>query len=205
MAVSNDILRATLKGNIALADAVNMVFHYIVTTGTELDYVVIATAIGTHLNSAFTGIEGQISDRIQMNQVEVAEWDFTADEFDGKASVVTTTLLGADATPADIDGAAMVIRFITEELRRQARKFVPGLTEADITNNALDSGLVASGLVTAGILNDDFVAGGVTLRACTFNSTPLSPRFETASKFIPTAFVNALVGYQRRRQPGAGA
>ncbi len=205
MAGENDILRATLKGNIAAADVVNMVFHYVVTTGVETDYSAIAVAIGTALNTAFADLEAFVSSRINMTQLDLSEWDFVDNEFDGKATAVVTSLIGTDATAADIDGAAMVLRFITEELRRQGRKFIPGLTEGDITDNALAAPLIAAGLASAVILNDDFVAGGATLRPCTFNSTPLSPRFETESRFVPSAFVNALVGYQRNRQPGAGA
>lgn len=205
MATVNDILRATLKGSVGLIDDLNMVFHYIVITGTETDYSAIAVAIGSALNAAFNGMEGNISDRVNMTELDLFEWDFVNNEFDGKASAVVTSLIGEGLGAALPDGISVVMRFLTEELRRQGRKFVPGVLEADTTDNTILSGLLTPALATAALLNDDIIAGGATIRPCTFNSTPTSPRFETASKFVQTAFVNTLVGYQRRRQPGSGA
>lgn len=205
MAAINDVLRATLRGSIASADLVEMVFHYVVITGTETDYTAIATAIGTALNTAFSGMESQLSDRINMSQLDLFEWDFAANEFDGKAGIVSTSLIGTRVGEARADGIAVVMRFVTEELRRQGRKFVPGLTEDNVSVNSLQSGILTPALATAALLNNDIIAGGATLRPCTFNSTVGSLRFETHSKFVQTAFVNALVGYQRRRQPGSGA
>ena len=205
MALVNDILRANLRGDFASTDIWNMVFHYRVTLGTESDYVVIATAIEAHLSVAFALMEGSISLDVDTQDLDLAEWDFSANEFDGKANVVSSALNGGEAGDPLPNGVSIVMRFITEELRRQARKFVPGITEIDCSANAISGGLLAEAALTSAILNNTFVAGGVTLAPCTFNDTPLSPRFETSSLFIDTSFINSLVGYQRGRQPGAGA
>lgn len=205
MATVGDVLRATLSGTMFGIDALNMVFHYEVVAGTELSYTTIANAIGSALNSAFAGMEGQLSDKVDMDTLDLSEWDFVDNEFDGKATAITTSLIGTNAGANDINGACVVMRFITEELRRQARKFVPGILEANVTNNGVDALMLTPAIATAALLNDDIVAGAATLRPCTFNSDPLSPRFETSSLFVQTAFVNSLVGYQRRRQPGSGA
>jgi len=205
MAATNDVLRANLRGNIASADVWNMVFHYFVTAGLETDYTVIATAIEAQLATAFAFMTGDLSDDIDSIDLDLAEWDFTADEFDGKATVVSLALFGTDASPMLPNGIAVVVRFITEELRRQARKFIPGITEVDSSENQVSASLLVSAALTAASLNNPFAAGGVSLTPCTFNTDKLSARFETASLFTNTAFVNTLVGYQRGRQPGAGA
>lgn len=205
MATVGDILRATLSGTIFFIDAVNMVFHYEVVAGTELSYSTIANAIGSALNLAFAGMESQLSDKVDMDTLDLSEWDFVDNEFDGKATAIVTSLIGTNAGANDVNGACVVMRFITEELRRQARKFVPGILEANVTNNAVDALMLTPAIASAALLNDDIVAGAATLRPCTFNTTVLSPRFETSSLFVQTAFVNSLVGYQRRRQPGSGA
>ena len=205
MAAVNDILRFTLSGNINLTDLVNMVFHYVVITGSETNYATIANAIAGDLATAFDGIEAHITTEIVMDTHDLWEWDFVNNEMDGKASGTNTVLLGESASPGEPNGIAALMRFATEELRRQGRKFVPGMLEANVTNDALQSLILTPLIATAALLNNDIIAGGATLRPCTFNSTPLSPRFETHSKFIQTSFVNALVSYQRRRQPGSGA
>lgn len=205
MAAVNDILRATLKGTIAATDVWNMVFHYIVITGSETNYGTIATAIDTAIDTAFNALEAHISTAVLATGLDLFEWDFTDNEFDGKAGVVSTALNGlavADRTP---NGLSMVLRFQTEELRRQGRKFIPGITEVDLSQNTVNAATLATLVTAMNLLNNDIVAGGATLRPCTFNDTPLSPRFETSSKFTDTAFANTLIGYQRRRQPGSGA
>jgi len=205
MAAVNDILRATLSGQIAAVDLFNLVFHYRVTVGSETNYSTILLAIMGAWTTAFDGMEANISTEIVGDTGDLWEWDFVNNEFDGKASGLHTALLGEAAGFAEPNGIAALMRFATTELRRQARKFIPGLLEADVTNDALQSGILTPAIATAALLNDDIVAGGATLRPCVFNSTPLSSRFETSADFIQTSFVNALVAYQRRRQPGSGA
>ena len=205
MAGVNDVLRWTLSGQIDLVDLFNLVFHYVVITGTETDYDTINAAIGTAVSTAMSGLEAQLSTEVQGSVMDLWEYDFSNHEFDGKATGVTTALIGTNGGAAEPNGIALLMRFGTEELRRQARKFIPGITELNVTNDVLQAAVLAPAITSAGLLGDDITAGGCTLRPCTFNATPLSPRYETLSKFTDTAFVNALVAYQRRRQPGAGA
>lgn len=204
MAAANDILRATLVYNIGTASVGNLVHHYRVTVGTETDYVAIATAIAAALNTAYAAAEAFMHGVISPVSLELSEWDFTDNEWDGKASVTSLVPDGSATGEALPAGVAAVLRFPTAELRRQARKFLPGMAEVNVIGDAHTAGALA-GYVTAGaIINNDVVAGGVTLRPCTFNDTVLSVRFETWSDYSTTSIVNTLVGYQRRRQPGAG-
>lgn len=205
MAAVNDILRLTLSGSILSIDLVQMVFHYVVIAGSETDYDSIATNIAADLATHFAGMEAAIADEVQMTNHDLYEWDFTSHEFDGKASGTNTVLEGTGGSTPEPNGIALLMRFHTEELRRQARKFVPGMIEANVANDALQSSVLTPAIATAALLNNDITAGGATLRPCTFNSTPSSARYETHSKFTQTSFVNALVAYQRRRQPGSGA
>lgn len=203
--VVDDILRFTLSGQIDSTDLFNLVFHYVCITGTETDYDVIAVNIAADVATAFSGIEAQIVTEISGDTFDLWEYDFGLNEFDGKASGATTALIGSNAQAALPNGISLLMRWGTEELRRQARKFIPGMTELNVTNDALQAAVLTPALATVALLNDDITTGGATVRPCTFNSNPLSPRYETHSKFTQAAFVNALVAYQRRRQPGSGA
>lgn len=160
MATVNDILRATLKGLIHGADVFNNVFHYVVITGTENDYTVIATAISAALDTAFSGLEVAISSGVQSDGLDLFEWDFTNNEWDGKAGVVSSALIGIQAAEMLPNGDSIVLRFVTEELRRQGRKFIPGLTEFDCNKNDLSTAIIATALVSANLLNNDIIAGG---------------------------------------------
>ncbi len=205
MTTTGDVLRATVKGNLFSADVANMVFHYLVTAGTETDHQLIADNIIAALIIAFAGMESRIADDVLMDEMDLFEYDFVLSEFNGIASAVGDVLAGVNAASMEPNGISIVMRWPTVALRRQARKFVPGVIEADVTDNALAALILTPALATAALLNSTIIAGGVTMRACTFNTTASSPRFETASVFGSVAIVNTLVGYQRRRQPGAGA
>lgn len=205
MATTGDVLRATLKGVMTDAVTWNLVHHYSVVSGTETDYDAIATAIETQLETGYTAIEVQLSDEVVADELTLHEWDFTNNEWDGKALVIANALIGALPGEALPNGVSVVLRWPTAELRRQARKFVPGVTETTAQSNSIGAALIAAAATSAAILNNTFSAGALTLHPCTFNTDPLSVRFETTSLYDTVdLFVNTAPGYQRRRQPGAG-
>lgn len=204
MATVNDILRATLVFNLAGSSIGNLVHHFRVTVGTETDYIAIATAIDAALATAYANAEIQMSTAISPISCDVSEWDFTDNEWDGKASVTGTVPDGGSVGDTLPSGIAAVLRFPTAELRRQARKFIPGMLELDSNTDSIAAGPLANFVIAAALINNDIVAGAVTLRPCTFNDTVGSLRFETSSDYSTTSIVNTNYGYQRRRQPGAG-
>ena len=204
MATVNDILRATLQYTMQDSQIGNLVHHYRVTVGTETDYNAIAVAIETALETGYAAIEVHMSTAISPISLDLSEWDFTDNEWDGKASVAATVPDGSSGGGPLPNGIAIVMRWPTDELRRQARKFVPGAVEGDSNENTLNALSLAEAVISAALLNNDVTAGALTLRPCTFNDTVGSLRFETSSDFSLTSIVNTQYGYQRRRKPGAG-
>jgi len=204
MATVDDILRATMVGSTLDGQVFNLVHHYIVTAGIDTDYADVASDICGEWGTSYAFIEASIHADTDSLELELAEWDFVNDEFDGKATITCDALAGADITDPHPGGVAYVVRFITAELRRQGRKFIPGVVESLVSGNNISGGMLVDLALYAADLNNPFVAGALSLTMCTFNSTPGSPRFETESLFTNTAFVNSRVGYQRRRQVGDG-
>lgn len=205
MATTADILRATLSG--AMLDSVtwNLVFHYRVISGTELNNVTIANAIEAQLALAFVALEAELHNNVAADSLTLAIYDFIASEFDGIAQVNSSAINGAAAFQGLPNGTGVLLRWPTLELRRQARKFIPGLHENAAFDNNVGGVVIAAAATTAAILNNTFTAGALLLHPCTFNVEALSPRFETSSLFSTTDFfVNTQPGYQRNRQPGAG-
>lgn len=204
MATIDDILRATLNFNIGGGSVGNMVFHYRVVVGTDTDYIDIATDLEFSLAANFAAVEVFMCDTVSPISLELAEWDFTDNEWDGKASVTATVPDGAVATDCLPTGIAGLMRFPTLELRRQGRKFVPGVPENECTDDLISANLLGALITSAALVNNDRNAGALTVRPCTFNDTVGSVRFETSSDFSTTSIVNTNVAYQRRRQPGVG-
>lgn len=204
MATVNDILRVTLNFTIGGDTIGNLVHHYRVTVGTDTDYIAQATAIDAALATAYAASMGKVSVQISPVSLELALWDTGDLEWDGKASVTATVPDGLGAGEALPAGVAALMRFPTDELRRQARKFIPGLREDDVSSDTIQAAFLANLVTSAALVNNDVTAGALTLRPCTFNDTVGSVRFNTSSDFSTTSIVNTNVAYQRRRQPGAG-
>lgn len=205
MATTDDILKATLIGTMADGITWNMVHHFHVDSGTETDYDQIASDIVTQFDGAYTAIEAQLSEEVDTDELSLHEWDFTNHEFDGKALAIASCIIGDLINDQMPNSVCVVLRFPTEELRRQARKFVPGPTEGTVTDNNIGAALIAAAGTSAALLNNSFAAGGLQLTPCTFNVDPLSVRYETWSLYNTVDFfVNTGPGNQRRRQPGAG-
>lgn len=204
MAGVGDILRATTVFVLPNSDIGNLVFTFVGVSGSETNYATIANAIEAAHETAFADVETDTALGVDPDELQLAEWDFVLNQWDGKAAVISNYPDGSEAGEVSPNGIACVTRYITEARRRQARKFFPGIPEAHQNNDALSAGYIANAVLTSVNLNDDIVAGGVTLRPCVFNDTFGEPLFETHAELIQVSFVNTLVGYQRRRQGGAG-
>lgn len=204
MATTDDILRSTLVGVMLDSQTWMNVWHYRVVSGTELDYAVINDAIEAHMDTAYALIEASVASSVDTIDLLLSEWDFTDNEWDGKDQSSAGCLNGSGAGDSAPNGISAVVRFVTDEIRRQGRKFIPGVIETHLSGNTISVGFASDLVDFADIMAADVTAGGATLRPCVFNDKVGTPRFETSSDFTGDLFVNADVGYQRRRQVGAG-
>lgn len=204
MASVGDILRATTVFVLPTGDVGNMVFNFVGIAGSETNYALIANAIEAAHELAFADLEVEMAIAVEPDELTLAEWDFTLNQWDGKATVISNYPDGSEAGGVAPTGIACVARFITEARRRQARKFYPGIPEAHVNVDALDASWLAAAVLTTIDLNEDIIGGGLTVRPCVFNDTPGEVLFETHAELVQVSFVNTNVGYQRRRQPGAG-
>ena len=204
MATTGDILRVVLDGTTIDSQTWQNVWHFYVSAGTSIDYDAILAGIEASFDTSYALIESQLSDGVQTRDIILSEWDFTNHEWDGKSQSSAGCLTGALAVEDLPAGNAVVVRFFTEELRRQGRKFIPGIVESLCNGNDLAAALVTAALNFAGDVVGSITADGITCQPCTFSDDALSVRYETHSLFNGDYFVNSKSGYQRRRQVGAG-
>lgn len=200
----NDVVRIVGEWDVPESTVAQLVYHYIgVSAGPASDAEILA-AVETELNLSFAFIAARVSNQVLGSTLSIFKWDFALNRWDGLGQV---PLIGADGTSADHmlpHGDAGLVKIFTGALRRQARKYVPGLIEG-----TQQDGLIAAAVLTdlglfAADLDDRIQAGALFLDFCTFNTDPLSPLFETASIANGTVQAEAIVAYQRRRRPGTG-
>lgn len=200
----NDVIRIVVTLTMPDSVLAQLVYHYLVVAGSGADPATVLSAIATDLGGSFGFIEQDISDQVASSELEMFQWDFALDQFDGVASQALGNIAGTNANEMLPHGVAPVVKFFTETSRRQGRKFIPGYTE-DTQDEGTLTGVVVTRLVTfATSFNDDIVSDGVTISPGNFNVDPLSSLFETFAQWSNSSAIATIIGYQRRRKAGVG-
>lgn len=199
-----DVVRIVAEWDIPNGAVAQLVYHYLAASGTTATDVQVGTAAEGRLDAAWDQIAGIISQEVDGSTVETYLWDFVLNRWDG---IDTRPLIGADGTSVGdmmAHGCAALIKIFTAAARRQGRKYVPGIEEGSVFNGVISGGAIGNLASFAAEMDDDLIAGGVTLEFGTFNSDPASPLFETFSSAIGTIQAENIIAYQRRRRPGTG-
>lgn len=199
-----DVLRVVAEWDVPDGTIAQMVFHYLGVSGTTATEAQFLGSVESRIDTAWNQIEARISDLVLGSTVEAYVWDFVLNRWDGIGQVPLIGADGGDAGEMLPHGAAALVKFFTAALRRQARKYVPGLSESQVADGTILGVAVSDLALWAADMDDDVIAGGLTLSFCTFNTDPASPLFETTSLNTQAVQAEAVVAYQRRRRPGTG-
>lgn len=200
----NDVLRVVLTWDTAESTVAQLVWHYLVTAGNNDDPDDVLTAIDTNLDSAWANISSIVDSTMQGSLLELFQWDFTNNQWDGVANHIPGGVDGGAALEALPHGAAALCKFFTALNRRQSRKFIPSLGEGT-QNDGLFTASALTSLALFALDFDDVISAPLTtLTYCTFNTDPTSALFETTSLSTQSVQAEAVVAYQRRRRPGTG-
>lgn len=199
-----DVVRGVAEWDMPESTIAQMVWHWIGKSGTTATEAQVGTAIELAIDTAWDRIDHLVSDEVDGAEVEGYLWDFALDRWDG---IFTAQLIGADganATEMLPHGAAALLKTFTAANRRQGRKYVPGMGKDTTLDGIFSAGTLTDVALFGSDMDDDIVAGGLTLAAGTFNTDPTSPLFETFSEASGAVAAEAVAAYQRRRRPGTG-
>lgn len=181
-----------------------MVYHLKGKSGTaETASVVAAAALAAH-QAAWLNIDNDLDSELAATVQELLQWDFTLNRWDGVDTRPFTALDGLTIGDMQAHGVAGLVKIFTVAARRQGRKYIPGYIEGNVGNGILDGPTLTNLALYAAALDNDVVAGALTLEFGTFNTEPTSPIFETFSAASGAVQAEAVVAYQRRRKPGTG-
>lgn len=181
-----------------------VVYHLRGKSGTpESAAVVGAAALAVH-QLAWLNIDNQLDSELIATVQEMLQWDFALNRWDGVDTRPFTALDGLTIGELSAHGAAGLVKIFTGAARRQGRKYIPGILETSVGNGLLNGVLLTNLALYAAVLDDDITAGALTLEMGTFNTSSVSPLFETFSPASGTVQAEAVYAYQRRRKPGTG-
>lgn len=199
-----DVVRCVAEWDMPSGTIAQLVYHYLGVSGTTATEAQVGAAVEAQLDLAFDEIAASIANLVVGSTIEGLLWDFALNRWDG---IFTVPLIGADGASAgqpQAHGAAGLVKIFTTANRRQGRKYIHGIGESLITNGLVEAVMLTDLALFATELDDDIVAGGLTLSFGTFNTEPSSPLFETFSVAAQSVIAEAIVAYQRRRKPGTG-
>lgn len=204
MLASGDVLRIVLSIDEPETVLANLVWHYLVTSGSGGDEATALAAIDTMLQSAFGNINGDIFSLVTSSDLDMLKRDVPNHRWDGVASQASTAVNGLSGSHLLPHGTGPLVKFFTETGRRQGRKYIPGYTEASQAGSVMDAAHVTRLISFAQVFNDDIIAGPVTLGPGNYNTDALSVLYETFAEWSNTSSISTIASYQRRRKPGVG-
>lgn len=192
-----DVIRVVARMSDTVDDILN-VYHLLIAGSEAPSNEALLTAISTAMETAYTLIDHIMPDNIDSDTIEV--YNVTADEFVGFGDWGTFT--GGDSTSWQLPPqVSPLVRFLTDTLGSQGRKFLPPFVNFETIDNdgsLLPATITAMGNFGTVFLNDlNFP----------FGSAPFGNWNATLNRFSPwTAVVpNDQTATQRRRYRGKGS
>lgn len=204
MLALNDVIRIIMTWTWGTDSVAQLVWHYICTTAGTATYSAWLDAIHTNLQLAWANIAARTTDDLVGTLLEMLVWDYANNRWDGVASKAATGMDGTNVADYLPHGDAVLVKVLTAANRRQARKYVPGLVEGNVTAGFIDAAPLVDYLAFANQLDAILALAGGVIEFCTFNVDDTSPLFETASIARGSVVAEATGSYQRRRKPGVG-
>lgn len=192
-----DKVVATLYGNVAGVVETRTVFHLESEAAAPITDSDVLDDLEVYTKAVITPIQAFIGDVVSFYAVDVN--NLSAGTKIGYQPFLTT-LDGTDTSQLVPTGAALVLRGLTNVLRRQGRKFIPGLTEGFSAGTGWSAPLLTAA-ATSGL-------AWITPFTGSASAEDWTPGVYTRLTGILTGFtevvVNGIHGYQRRRKPGVG-
>lgn len=200
----SDVVRCIATFNMPESTISQLVYHFIGNTGTTATDAEMVTAALAHFQAAWTNIDNRVSDQVQGDILEVQKYDFVLHQWDGIGQATFTAADGLSTADMLAHGTCGLVKILTVAARRQCRKYVPGLTETELTDGLFSTATVVDLALFGSALDQNLIAGGLTSLFCSFNTDSTSVLYETASTRLGAVTATNLPAYQRRRRPGTG-
>lgn len=194
-----DIVRTTVQYTLD-SDEVhqNVLTHQAGIGVADTDANVMA-AITTLMNTAYSNLNAQLATDVSLGEAMFAKLNQVSGKWEALGSVPMTQPVPSGGTTQSPNGIAAVIRFLADGVGNQGRKFIGGIQNLAIIDNALQAGAIASIVNWANIMVSSATVSGGTMDPGWWSVSDVVHR-----DYNGTYIINTIVGYQRRRKPGVG-
>lgn len=200
----DDVVQVIQTWDTPLASVAQNVWHLIMISGAGIEPDDLLAGILTNQQVAFTNVEDDIYQGFEAVLLELRQWDFTNNRFDGVGSLAMTSMVGLSAIDYEPHQVAAYGRVVTAAARRQGGTYIPGMNQNSVASGVLTSGMEAGLAAYLAVFDTDISVTGGLCSWCTFNIEPTSPLFETASIAAQTVIANSLPSTLGKRKVGVG-
>ena len=176
------------------------VFYCEYTDGLEADDADVTDDCEAWVIEMYAHILSILADTVSVNEINVYKKTSAVPlEYD-LIGTAAGTQVGTAVTDPLPNGVAFVLRAGTIVAKTVARKYLPGLSEAQSAGAAWVAGAVTD-VIAFGV---DWVTGPDTVGSRTYNGGVVSSKDGLFKAFNAAAIISTIPGYQRRRKPGVG-
>lgn len=195
---AGNVLKLTAKLTLPNAGQCQNVYYVEVTDIAGQNQLQIRTAIGRYLDAIYVAIDTHMDTNVEPDIIDI--YNLSADT--AEPSVNFNSFAGGTGAAQGLPPQnSVMIRGTTNVKRREARKYMPPVTEVDQENGIVNAGTLTDYATAGAAWIADYIDGtnGVTLN-------PVVVRALAPLVFSPlqSALINAVIDTQRRRKQGVG-
>lgn len=199
MAEQGDVIRLTIIIEMPASVIANLVTYFRQVGVTSTDDATVADDFVSKIETDFLAeLEGVVSDDVAWTRADFALWDTVLEEWNTFAQVPLTGLQGGSIGTFDTHATAGLVKFFTNQARRQGRKYLPGLISTTIASSLWNGSAVSNMLSWGAEWVDGWVGDTVGFNMGVWNETA------GFKAFTGDVEVNDQAGGQDRRMPGVG-
>ena len=197
--IAGDIIRCVVKYNLSDLQVNTNVNYYLASAGVAETDSNVSTALATQMITAYTNLIASLEVGVEPGDMILSKFDPVTSKFEQFATVPLSEPDGTgigDFTPNIVSA---VVRFFTDGLGQQGRKFLSGFLEGLIIGNDIGAALVTALANWALDYHDAVAVAGGTLIPGWFDRA-----LEVHRAYNLVLEVNTIAGSQIRRKPGRG-
>lgn len=199
MAEQGDVIRLTVIIELPSSVIGNLVTYFRQVGVTSTDNATVAADMAAKIETDFLAdLDTILSDEVSWTRADFALWDTVLEEWNTFAQVPLTNLDGVSLTSFETHATAGLVKFFTNQARRQGRKYIPGIISTTIAYSLWNGTAVAALLAWGSAWVDGWVGDSVGFNMGVWNETM------GFKAFTGDVEVNDQAGGQDRRMPGVG-
>lgn len=197
---AGDIVRCTLWYNLPDLQTNQNVCYYLAGAGVSDTDANVATALEAQMDTSYALLDTILDANIEPGEIKLSKYNAGTNKWESFATSVVTEPDGAGVGITMANTVAGVVRFFTDGLGQQGRKYISGIMQGNLTENTWTGPTITALLNYGQAYHDAVAVAGGNLLPGWWDVVNKAHR-----AYNTQVAVNAIAGTQVRRKPGRGS